>query len=406
MPQPSVLAAPVRTTLTAALALACCLLPACGDKQGAARVDGKSREFWMDRLAEASPASKAAALAALARFDDPPIDLIAANVDADARTVRVAAIEALGAIGPAAVGYAKTMAPLLEDPPEGGDEREAKALREAAMEALGRLGSEAFASFSYMLVNENPAHRARAVYTIRPFVKALPDGVNTVLPLVADDNAVVRREAAKTLGVAAEKTNDRRASDVLIEALTDPDPGVVAAAATALGSVGGSSDREGRALSKLLYAHRQEVRASAAFGLGLMGVEAQPYMDELRDLLRNDNRPLVRIQASRAHFRISGSAEYALPQLEKDVASSDAGLCRDALRAIGELGPAAAPAVNSVIPYLEIKLMRGTAAETLAAIGPGARDALPFLAKAAEATEPNDPDRAEIARAEQAIRGE
>ena len=383
------------------------LLAACGEAPQAEQVDGKTEAQWRLQLQELSPSSKAEALEALGRFEQPPLDLIAAQLDDPGRQVRAAAIRALGAVGPSALEHAKALAAYLDaEAKDENEARELKRLRDAAMEALGGMGPEAFKSFSHLLVSESPVLRARAVYTMRPFVKELKDGVNTVLPLVKDEHAVVRREAVKTLGEAAAGTRDRRASDALVEALGDLEGPVSDAAAIALGSVGGSSDREGKALSKLLYHHRQSTRASAAFGLGLMGPEAQPYLKPITDLLKNDNRRVVRIQAARAHFRISGSADVALEQLEKDMQCSDSGLCRDALRAIGEMGAAGAPAVNSIVTCLDTPALRAEAANALAAIGPAAAAALPHLERAAKAAGKDGPGHDEIDHARHVLRGD
>lgn len=382
------------------------VLGGCGEKTPPERVGGRTRTQWQRQLEELSPSSKVEALDALSRFGNPPLDRIAAHVDDRGRSVRVAAVRALGRVGPAAVAYAPRLAGYVASAPEGLDERSAKALRDASMDALGAMGPEAFPSFSHLLVSESPALRARAVYTLRPFVTELADGINTVLPLVQDEHAVVRREAVKSLGAAAAGTRDRRASDALMEALRDVDANVADAAAIALGSVGGSADREGAALAKLLYNHRPSTRASAAFGLGLMGTEAEPHLDEIGDLLRNDNRRMVRIQAARAHYRITGSADLALPQLEKACQGSDEGLCTDALRAMGEMGADAAPAVDSVVPFLTQPALCAEAARTLGAMGPAAASALPHLDRAAEAAGPAGPARVHIDQARDRIRGE
>lgn len=321
------------------LLLGAALITACGESEPAETVDGKSRALWERQLADFAPSAKADALRALARFADPPTEQIAAHLGDKARLVRLGAMEALGHIGPAAVAHATALVGYLEHDPEGMDAAAAKSLRDAAMEALGKLGPGAFRHFSHLLVSDEAPHRARAVYAMRPFAAQLPDGTNTILPLLEDPDAVVRREAVKTLAETGK--GDARASEALMEALADPDPSVVAAAAVALGGIGGRSDQEGQALAKLLYAHRQEVRASAAYGLGLMGLEGSPYAQQLADLMANDSRAVVRIQAARAHYRVSGKSALALAQLEREAATDDTGLKHDALAALEEIRAAA-----------------------------------------------------------------
>ena len=70
----------------------------------------------------------------------------------------------------------------------------------------------------------------------------------------------------------------------------------------------------------------------------------------------------MRVQAARAHFRIQGNAAKVLPTLEAAVSGKDAGLCREAARALGEMGTAAAGA----LPQLEQAAERFAAQEGVA----------------------------------------
>jgi len=315
----------------------------CGnDGPPAAEIDGRTQASWEQQLESTLPDEQAAAIAALARFESPPLEKIAAFLDKHGRTVKLAAIQALGTVGPPAAVYARKLAPLMEDEAPGTSAANARDFRNAAMLALQKMGKDAFKPFAHMLVSEEPRYRLRAVFTLSAFAADLPDGTNTLLPLLTDDDANVRREAARALGLAGK--GDNRASEALLTALHDRDARVVAAAAVALGGIGGRSDREGQALAELLFAHQSEVRAAAVYGLGLMGVEASPYLGRVEDLMTHDGKRDIRVQAARTHFRISGSAEKALPALEEALQGDDPRTCREAARALGEMGAAGGPA--------------------------------------------------------------
>ncbi len=334
-----------RRLLPAALLLALVpLLVACGDDGPAApKQDGKTMAAWKQQLKSTLPKEQGAAITALAKFAQPPLEALAPFLERRGRTVRLAAIHAMGAIGPAAAGYAGKLAPLLEKDPDGVDPNTARVMRDAAMHALGKMGKEAFKPIAHLLVSEDPRHRLRAVFTIRPFVKDLEDGTNTLLPLLEDEDANVRREAVKSLGVAG--VGDPRASAALLGILKDSDTRVVGAAAVALGGIGGRSDREGQALADLLFNHQSSIRSSAAYGLGLMGEEASPYIGRIEDLMRNDGKLDVRVQAARAHFRIRGDADAAMAPLREAVRGEHGPTCREAARALREMGPEAKAAL-------------------------------------------------------------
>ena len=185
-----------------------------------------------------------------------------------------------------------------------------------------------------------------------------------------------------------------RAAEALLVALADDNAEVVRYAALAVGGIGGRSDREGQALADLLFAHQTGVRAAAAYGLGQMGEEASPYTDRLLDLLKNDSKRVVRIQAARAHWLVSGDAGPGLEELHKGIQCDDPGLCRDALKALAALGPAAEPAVPVLVGMLSRSELRHLAVVVLGAIGPAAKEAVPRLESVAEEVADEDPDLA------------
>jgi HEAT repeat protein len=376
----------IRTGTIAALLLA---LAACGDSTPPApQVDGRTQADWMRDVGSHDARIRAEAYLALARFEDPPLDVLAEGLKDERVRGRAAAMEALGSVGEAAAEHAKALAVYLEKDAEGFSEAHARQLRNAAMEALGQMGAGGFKAVAHLLVDRDPNLRARAAYTIKPLLASLEDGVGVLIPLVEDESWVVRREAVMGLGMCGK--GNRRASTALLMALDDEDPRVVQHAAMSLGGIGGRSDHEGRALADHLFNHQTLVRAAAAYGLGLMGEEAAPYLKSVADLVKNDSKEFVRVHAALAHWRIGKSTELALPEIEKGLTSRDKVICREALKAIAAIGPGAKGLISTVVLHLADTDLRPYAASALGAIGPAAAEAVPALEATLEKTPKKD----------------
>lgn len=359
------------------------LLAGCGDDEVAApvKIDGRTRAEWETALAGTTATDQADALRALAKAEEPPIEIFVEHLKAPDAAVRAAAIRALGVAGPEAAAHAPTLALYLEEDAEGFEKKDCRTIRNAAIYTLGKIGPEAFSFMAHLLVHQEAKYRARVAYTIRPFVAEMEDGTKVLLPLVEDENAIVRREAVR--GLALSGKGDERACQALLLALKDNDADVVRYAAMAIGGIGGRSDREGKALADLLYAHQTAIRTAAVYGLGLMGEEASPHTRQVLDLLKNDSRRHVRIQAARAHWLITGEAGPALAELQQDIVCEDVGLCRDALKALALLGSEAEPAVPVLAKMLSKRQLRHHVILVLTAIGPPAQAAVPSLEKVA-----------------------
>jgi HEAT repeat protein len=360
------------------------LLSGCGpDAPSApeARIDGRTRAEWVQAAKGDDPTTQADALRALARFENPPIELFESQLQAKDADLRATAILCVGTAGPDAAKWAADLAIYLEEDPEGMTEAGCKTIRNAAINTLGKIGPAAFPSMAHLLASRDVGQRRAAAFAIRQFVAEMEDGVKVFLPLAEDDDWFVRREAVRGLGEAGK--GNEKAAEALLAALEDERPEVVRYAALALGGIGGRSDREGQALADLLVNHQAGIRSAAVYGLGQMGEEASPYAENVLDLLKNDSKRGVRIQAALAYYRISGDATAALAELDKSLPCSDAGLCRDALRALAEMGPAAGPTVPKLVQMLDKEQLRSLAVAALAAIGPGAKEALPALRQAA-----------------------
>ncbi len=193
----------------------------------------------------------------------------------------------------------------------------------------------------------------RAGFANADVVRALLEGaaagthVARLAQRLADEGDAERREAAAwALGRRGELS--RPALPDLSRALrADGDAGVRAAAARALGEIPGAVRAEANALLDALGDASQVVRFAAAQALG-----AQPLRVE----------------------------DDAVTRLMPMVASDDGYVRGFAVWSLGELGPAAEPAVPALMQALrEEDQRRGVAAQALAKLGPAALGAAPAL---------------------------
>jgi hypothetical protein len=110
-----------------------------------------------------------------------------------------------------------------------GDEN--RSVREAAVRALGAFGGEAVESLTDSLGNLDWHKRMGSAIALR--IIGDPRGVEPLIRALSDENRFVRREAAKSLG----RIGDQRATEPLIVVLEDLDIGVRIRAAAALGKI-------------------------------------------------------------------------------------------------------------------------------------------------------------------------
>src|SRR5262249_3952486 len=142
--------------------------------------------------------------------------------------------------------------------------------------------------------------------------------------------------------------------------------------------------RAGDALRRALD-DRAEVRARAADSLariGPAGADAESFKRALRDPSLS-----VRVAAAAGLWELTHKPEPVLPVLIEGLASDDELVRSSAADTVGKLGPAAGPAVPSLVAMLTappslgmpISASRLAALAALRAIGPAARDAVPAL---------------------------
>ncbi len=278
-------------------------------------------------------------------------------------------IEALGLIGPEP-GVVRLMTELLEDPDI--------AVRRNAAEALGNCGKAAESAIPELIKlyddEENYHFRDRiAGYLGDIGLAALPALVEG---LHHEDNEirVGVLYAIGELGSDASVT----ASEV-IELLDDDEPRVRRAAVSTLGKIGADPDEAIPALIDAMSDTDQFVREEAVDSLMEYGASAKPVIPDIIEALGDTNS---KVRSSAAHiFKKIG--KDGIPHLEPLLGDENPDIRKQAVMALGYIGPDAAMLVPAIIEMLDDdnEGVRNYAAIALGKIGP-ADEVIPALVDA------------------------
>jgi HEAT repeat protein len=337
----------------------------------------------------------------------------------DEPEVRLQALVTLGEIGPGAKAAVSKIVQALQ-----GDKIEG--VRFAAAYALGQIGVK----------DERAITALRgAMKSDQPFLQVI--GAWALVRLDRDDQAVVAEATMRILaGLQAEDVNARRAAaralaeinpspevvaPVLVKAIHDADPTVIANAVDALASLGpkivprlinalknkdlrlhaarvlgriGPEAKEAApALAAALDDAEGEYRREVQFALGAIGPAAAPAVPSLIESLDSDDDQ-IRNSAVYALGRIGPAAKTSASALTKLLSSEDDFVRFSALWALVRIEPndkqLAAAAVPAMVVLLadSRELVRAEAATTLGELGPAAKAALPDLKKASADANP------------------
>jgi len=292
------------------------------------------------------------------------------------RSLREDAAFALAKIGCVNGEIISIMVDIANDQSRGED-RWGFSVRERAIGVLGEAGNAAWPAISALvsLLGAMPlaieAHMA--LNTIGP--AAIPE----VLGALKDGDSMARGHAVcilASIGRAA-----RAATPHLRRALRDPDSQVRAYATWALASLDTDDERSALALGRALEDEDAEVRQGACKALRDFGDTALPCVDRLTATL-NDPNANVRHYAAIALATIdpTPSRTAALIDLLKD---ENRFVAMEAAEAVGDLGPAAAAAVPTLVDLLhhEDGGVRYACVQALRYVAPDSREIIgPVLA--------------------------
>ncbi len=178
--------------------------------------------------------------------------------------------------------------------------------------------------------------------------------------------------------VLRKRFGDRPATvPALVAALDDRDPEVRAAAAWALGALGGAAEPAVPGLAGSLRDEQEAVRTAAAQALGALGPRARSAAPALFAAL-DDPRAGVRAAAAQALARVELTAE-SVSSLSKALGNPDAYVRAFAAWSLGNLGPGAREAVPALVEALGPDDTANVVAAALARVGPAAAQAVPAL---------------------------
>ncbi|MCA9122104.1 MAG: HEAT repeat domain-containing protein [Planctomycetaceae bacterium] len=265
-------------------------------------------------------------------------------LDAQKPQVRLEALVALGEIGAAAKSAVPAIAKVAEND-------EFKDVRYAAIYALGKLDSDGIANKVLQKVMKSDDEFGRtigawALARTNPANKELvAEAVNLLVDSFKSEDVHVRQAAARAI---VEFDVDREVvAPLLVKALEDKDPAVVANAIAALASLGPKAlGHVDDALSNKALRH-YAIRLIAR-----LGREADVAVPALVASLGDQTDSPEDLEFVReAHFALSAigpGAKDAIPVLVKGLASTNEGAAASAAYALGKIGAEARSAVPAL----------------------------------------------------------
>jgi HEAT repeat protein len=301
--------------------------------------------------------------------------LMASLKDSDA-TVRAASALALGRVGPAAKRAARLLGDALRD-----DDAE---VRRQASTALGEVGPAASAGVPALLrcLEGDDFEMTRRCVTalglIGPEAKTIVPAVQKHLR--SHDHGV-REAAIRAMGLMGSDAK-RAVPDLVNVLVVETYDELRKAAADALASIGGDAVPE---LIKCLKDQRPDSRLFACTILGRIGPDAARAVSALASAL-SDKTPDVAVAAATALGRIGEDARTAVSPLTAALKHDNWRVRMSAATALGEIGPAARAAVRGLAALLEDAdwQVRRAAATALGRMGSAAKSASAALTIAAD----------------------
>jgi HEAT repeat protein len=232
----------------------------------AAEAAPAAEDQWLDQLYSPNPADSSAAAKIVERLGARALPMIHTTLQDPAATPeRVkSALKACAILGPAAAPAIVEVAEQLADP----------ALTAEAAVALSFMGPGAFGPLRESLGSDNAVVRREALRSLGKLKDRAPLASHDVQPLLmarmSDPDPGVRAVAATYIGIIHDEPQD--AVPVLAEGLKDPDPDVRRACASALGSFGADAQPALAALRKAATDADEDVAREA----GVAIVKLQP----------------------------------------------------------------------------------------------------------------------------------
>jgi HEAT repeat protein/serine phosphatase RsbU (regulator of sigma subunit) len=348
---------------TAEPAMQTAILETLGDLGPEAQEAAAEVRSLLDR--QARPEVRRAAGSNLARIDPTAPETIAAlgqHLEDPDEDIRIAIIQALESLGPAAKEVIPVLVGILRDP------NASLGLKLAVCDALGGIkpnGKDGVTPLQELLKQHNRQLQEKAIEILRSLGPIARDAVPDLLQLLKEPEVTVnvRLSACEALGNIGPNAEDQgligpdgqHAVDTLTELLQDTNWEVRKYAAVALRQIGPRAKKAIPALLRNLNDRdddqSSEVRAAAADALGDLGPSAV-VITALKEALKDDAFP-VRVAVVGALAKARTQATTYLPLLAERLRDNDRSVRLEVAEDLASLGPAAAGAVPQLIQLLE-----------------------------------------------------
>ncbi len=214
--------------------------------------------------------------------------------------VRLQAVLAAGAVGPAAKTVVPELVNIMQDDDTG--------LLEAQVTlALSKIGPAAIPYLRKALADGNTQVRRGSAFALGLMGGKASGAVPDLTKALADAEPVVRALAAEALGKIGQEASSAAAD--LRKTLDDQDAEVRVNAALALWKIGMHKDGI-NVLGKAVKTSKGQIRRAAVTALAAIGPEARPALKDLLSALK-DNDPEIRQETLAALAKV-GAADVAL----------------------------------------------------------------------------------------------
>jgi HEAT repeat protein len=258
----------------------------------------------------------------------------------------LAAANALAAMGPAA----EAARPALAAATRARD----ASLRLAAARALSVQRSNpdnAIPVLVEALTGFDVTARKQAAEALGAFGPLAKPAVGVLENALCDSEIPVAAAAAEVL-LKVDAAAAQAAVPLLLDRARRHDRSVSISSALAAARISPGNERAIGVLKEALRSSNASVQHQAARALAQLGPEAKDAATALRDCL-SDCGESVRIAASLALWKVAGDTDTAIANLVDVITQSTASASRqEAVRALGEMGPPAKPAVHVLVDLL------------------------------------------------------
>lgn len=258
--------------------------------------------------------------------------------------------------------------------------------RASAIAELAKMGTPAVEGIVAALLDKSTGLYAAQAQSL--LVAMGPGAVKDVAGMLRHRDASIRKVCLKALAefgpLAAGEV------EALVRILDAPDPtaqmGLRRYAAAALGEIGPPAAAGVQALARSLE-DREDIhgflRQEAIVALGRIGPAAADAAGDVAKVLANDRYRSDRRRAAAKTLGLIGRpADVVVPALQQALQENPNTLtAREAVVALGKIGPGAKAAVPDIVAALDTKAVGYRGLQALAGIGPGAVDAIDELTR-------------------------